>query len=129
MYSFQPVPYYPDSHFGFWLVLVIVAILWITATSQLSESGCLTCQGVITAFLAFILFIAYQESYHAVAPRNERFEAVRVGFEAEGFRRQSGKTTTNVHVLYVGYQVPEGVVYFQATEGAVYPERAILYKN
>ena len=130
MYSFQPLPDYSDSHVGFYvmsvfctLAIAIVLSFWkedeIDTTSMLGWA----------VVLCGLLFMCYKDSYTARHPLNEPHVGTFVGYQPEGYRERSGKSTADHHYIYVIYRVDGLDVLFQGDTGMAYPKRATIYKN
>lgn len=80
--------------------------------------------GVYFFFAGLIWFISPPH----VSPRNEKVYADQVG---EGGQMEStgGKHPRSYYQMYVFYQTPDGIIAIRRSEGKIYPQRAILYKN
>lgn len=126
MYSFQPVIDHSNEH-GFFYMMLVVGALWLWMIYSESESKPVKIGNTIA--IALILAFGHWISYMPAHPLNKQVTATFVGYQAEGFTQQSGKTRSEHHVMYVVYRVPEGTVALPGSAGVSYPESAILYKN
>jgi hypothetical protein len=130
MYSFQPLPDYSDIHTGFYVLSVfcVIAMALVLAVwkSDDIETPSLMCWIVI---LGGLLTLGYKDSYADKHPLNEQHIGIFVGFDAEGYRERSGKTTVDRHYTYVIYNVDGNPVMFPAQTGMPYPKRIVVYKN
>ena len=117
-----------NNHTGFWLWLVFVLVVMISMISSYGfddEPGTPLILTIITAIVAGISWNTGEVIVYANTP----VQATLVGFQAEGYNEQRGKSRADQHYKYVVYSTPDGNVMFPATTGIAYPPVAMLYKN
>ena len=128
MYSFQPLPPPNTGHDGFLFVVTVLALIVVYTLYEAEHR--------ITRIWMFVVCFAiggctYNQSYNAtyVYPKNQKVLGKFIGYVPEGYSERSGKSTVDVHYIYVMYEVPEGRILMRASSGLAYPPIAVLYKN
>ena len=133
MYSFAP---WPDetAHTITMLILVtigvcggVIGMILISVDSAARHWRAWVSAGM--AISSVIIGLLLNENKLPPPPKNIEVVGTLVGFSAEGYNERSGKSKADVHYMYVTYRVPEGDVMLRASQGNVYPARAILYRK
>lgn len=129
MYTLQPVADLTNYHGGF-VVWLIIAVIIVVASVAFFEDY-LPVTVVVACFcIAMTFHVGYRSFYNPgyTPPKNEKVIGELVG-DYGVMRNTGGKTNRTYIQPYVVYRVPEGEVSFPRSEGALYPNRAIIYKN
>jgi len=130
MYSFQPIADMSQSHFGFYMMCVVVIFAVALTLADYFETGSFDVAAVVACMLlTLVLGLTAVVSFTDEPTKNEVVIGTLLDSTSVQREEKSGKTYTTRDYMVVKYVVPEGVVSLQARYGAVYPDRAILYKN
>lgn len=131
MYSFTPLVDISDVHVGFYTVLIMCIVIYAAFLWACSEDGfqLASWHAIPTALFFVIIGIAYNDSYTPQHPINQQVTGTFVRFQPEGYRESTGKTRSDVHYMYVIYDVDGYEIILGSVYGSKYPKTAILYKN
>lgn len=130
MYTFHPIVNLANSRMGFYIVVVSVIIVLLLI--QLAKWGDQDDKDmffhIVLTISAFLVALTSHQSWADKPPKNEQVIATKVK-ETENIATSTGKDKSTFPVMHVIYKTPDGEVSFRKRDGAIYPDKAILYKN
>lgn len=134
-YTFHPLPPDVNNHEIFWAFLIgyvlIVGICFFAVWAGSAEDyefWSVFRKGTVIMIITWIISFKLTNQ-ETIVYKNEKVIGTIVGFVAEGYSQQSGKTRSDVHKQFVEYKVEGGRVLFDANTETKYLDRIYLYKN
>ena len=122
------------DHSGFWFVLGIclvfvilasVLYIWDIKNMNTDTYDSWIYDGIVCFLSSIVLFSAYHSFKELPVPLNQPVVATMVDYDTG----MVGSGKSRHQVAYVQYRVPEGIVTFHITPGAVYQQNVTLYKQ
>lgn len=135
-YTVMPLSYLIGANLSLIVTLVLILhLLFLVIACDWSYGK--TCR---TIYLLFVAFVTSLFCYNTYKEYSEHFSLTNtevvakmitsdVSFTTQSTGVQGRGPRTLVHILYVFYETPTGIVAFPRGSGIVYPESAILYQN